>query len=664
MELISIIAICFIIVLINALFTGLLKNKGQDILLFLTLLTGIILTSIPSITAITGHPIAEKYLLPHNLGTLNIQMDSLSAWLVLIINFGVLQGSIYGIFYLKSYQLPTNKWIHYMTLPLFHLSMIGVCVFQQGFGFLIAWEVMSLTSMVLVMFEYQKRISIRAALNYLVQMHIGVLLIISAFILLYVNTGSSDFSNIALLNNRHIVLVIFGLFFAGFAIKAGFVPFHTWLPIAHPAAPSHISGMMSGLLVKLGIYGIIRVVLYLPMEYTTIGTFILVLSLITTFFGIANAGLRSDFKRMLAYCTIENVGIIGIGIGIGLIGKGINEHLISWLGFTAALLHILNHSLFKTLLFYSAGSVYRQTHSKNIEHLGGLIKFLPYTAAIFLIGGIAICGIPPFNGFVSKFVLYKSMIEGLSYSNIGFSMLFIISMAVLAISGGISVFTFTKNFGMIFLGNTRKKMEHQPKEVNWTMLLPQFIIIAAMLSIAFFPSFYISMVSDSANRLSTIYNISNSVSACSPHILSNVALCSACFILIIGLIFAIRQALTSKLPETTFETWGCGYTGPAKATQYTGRSFSETLAKLLPIIPSQKLLEPKERKGIYIQKMKFSIRYLDIFDVYIIEPFTNLVNRMISLFRFIQNGQVQLYLLYGILFLLIILIGSFWNIIR
>jgi NADH:ubiquinone oxidoreductase subunit 5 (subunit L)/multisubunit Na+/H+ antiporter MnhA subunit len=256
------------------------------------------------------------------------------------------------------------------------------------------------------------------------------------------------------------------------------------------------------------------------------------------------------------------------------------------------------------------------------------------------------------------------MIEGLNYSNVGFSMLFIVSMAVLAISGGISIFTFTKNFGMIFLGNTRKKMEHQPKEVSWAMLLPQFIIIGVMLSIAFFPSFYISLVSDSANRLSTIYNVSNNTPAITPHILSNVAFCSACFILIIGLIYTIRQALTSKLPKTTFETWGCGYTGPAKATQYTGRSFSETLGNLLPFIPRQKQSEPKENKRIFILKLNFSIRYNDIFNTYIIDPLINVINRTISLFRFIQNGQVQFYLLYGIVFLLIILLGTFWHVIK
>src|ERR1019366_6536937 len=288
-----------------------------------------------------------------------------------------------------------------------------VCMVQNGLAFLIVWELMSISSFMLVIFDHQNKRTLRAGINYLVQMHIGVLFLSAAFIWVYFSEGTFEFSAIEKFFSHHSNLWLFLLFFIGFGIKAGFIPLHSWLPQAHPASPSHISGVMSGVIVKLGIYGIFRIVLMLKQDYLIIGEIMISLSIATGLYGILNAAVHRDFKKMLAYCTIENIGIIGAGIGLAIIGMGMNNSFLLVIGLSGALLHTLNHSLFKSLLFFSSGSVYQQTHTRDMEKLGGLVHKMPQTAALFLIGSLAIGGLPPFNDFVSEFILYSAILLGI-----------------------------------------------------------------------------------------------------------------------------------------------------------------------------------------------------------------------------------------------------------
>jgi len=275
------------------------------------------LSSIPSLMALTRDPQTGGLNLSHLAGDLLPKVDSLSAWFILIINFTSITGLLYGSGYLKAYShLKINRDMHWIFYILFHVSMLWVCMFENGIGFLVAWELMSLSSLMLVIFEFQNKKTLKAGINYMIQMHLSVAFLTLGFILLYIQTGSFDFSALALLEWNNLALWIFSLLFAGFAIKAGFIPFHTWLPHAHPAAPSHVSGVMSGVIVKMGIYGIFRIIMNLRHDWLLFGEIMLGLSVLTAVFGIANAVVKYDFKKMLAYCTIENIGIIGIGIGI------------------------------------------------------------------------------------------------------------------------------------------------------------------------------------------------------------------------------------------------------------------------------------------------------------------------------------------------------------
>jgi formate hydrogenlyase subunit 3/multisubunit Na+/H+ antiporter MnhD subunit len=523
-----------------------------------------------------------------------------------------------------------------------------------------------LSSLFLVLFDYKNPKVIKAGLNYMVQMHISVVIITVAFIWVYFKTGTFDFKGINLFFGTNANIWLFLIFFVGFGIKAGFVGIHSWLPQAHPAAPSHISGVMSGVIVKMGIFGIFRVIACLKTDYILIGEIIITISLVTGLYGIMNAAVHRDYKRMLAYCTIENIGIIGVGIGIGLIGIGKGQGILSFLGFGGALLHVLNHSLFKSLLFFSAGSVYSQTHTRNMDRLGGLIKKMPKTAIMFLFGSIAIGGIPPLNGFISEFLIYCGILNGINSAGIAQITLMILTFAGMSIIGGISILAFTKTFGTIFLGSQRYELNHEPEEVSNLMLLPQFLIVAFILVIAFFPGIFINLLGLVLNK-GTFPDISFSMNELDNYlaIMKNISLFSVLFIALTGIVFLARWLLTRGVEEKYVSTWGCGYTAPNVRMQYTGKSFSKSFGKLLNFM----LIEKKgyteiDRKETFPVTRKYRSFYLDFFESRIINPVIYSIKRFINLFQFIQNGKIQAYVIYGIVFILVIFIGTvlnFWN---
>jgi hydrogenase-4 component B len=538
--------------------------------------------------------------------------------------------------------------------------MLLVTMVQHGIAFIIVWEIMSLSSFLLVLFDYTNPKVLKAGINYLVQMHISVILLTVAFLWVYFKTGTFDFKGISTFFALKVNIWLFLIFFGAFGMKAGFLGLHTWLPQAHPSAPSHISGVMSGVIVKMGIYGIFRVITCLKADYLILGEIILTLSLLTGLFGIMNAAVNRDFKKMLAYCTIENIGIIGIGIGLGLIGIGKGQSMLIFFGFGGALLHVANHSLFKSLLFFSAGSVYKQTHTRNMDKLGGLIKKMPKTAALFLTGAIAIGGIPPLNGFISEFMIYCGILNGINSAGIAQITLMILTFAGMSIIGGISILTFTKTFGTIFLGIPRQKLKYEPAEVSAMMLLPQYLIIAVMILIAFFPGYFVNLAGTVLNA-NTFANIGFKIADMDSYIviLKNISQASFIFLLVIGFVLVIRYVLAYRTKEIYSSTWGCGYPEPNERMQYTGKSFSKSFGKLLNFI----LIEKKgykeiDRNETFPVSRKYRSSYLDLIEIRIIDPLILLITRFINAFQFIQNGRIQAYVIYGIVFILAIFIGT------
>jgi len=297
---------------------------------------------------------------------------------MLIINLIFVTGGFYGLFYMKAYREQRNNLtLHSIAFLFQYTAMICICVVQNSFAFLICWEMMALSSFLVIIFEHEHIATIKAGVNYLIQAHFSILFLMIGFIWVASKTDSYDFMAIkeytqTIPGSASLMLFIF--FFIGFAIKAGFVPFHTWLPYAHPASPSHVSGIMSGVIIKIGIFGILRMLLLIKTDFITVGYIILLISTISGLYGVMLAIIQHNLKKLLAYHSIENIGIIGMGIGLGCVGIGTGNQVLATLGFAGALLHTLNHSLFKSLLFYAAGNVYQATHTMDIESLGGIIK--------------------------------------------------------------------------------------------------------------------------------------------------------------------------------------------------------------------------------------------------------------------------------------------------
>ncbi len=429
-----------------------LKTRGRGIVTLGVITVQVILISLAAFSVFTNGPVEYSYAGSYVTGIIPVRVDYLSAWFILIISFTFLTGSWYGIQYMKKYtDQSDNLALHCGAFIVLFTSLIDICLIQNSLVLLVIWEIMALSSFVLVIFEHYKSATLKAGINFLIQSHICILFLTMAFMWVKVKTGTFDFNAITQFSGSQsqiATLALFIFFFTGFAIKAGFVPFHTWLPLAHPAAPAHISGIMSGVIIKIGIYGLLRILMLIRTDMITIGYFILTISLITGLYGVMLAIVQHNLKKLLAYHSIENIGIIGIGISLGCLGLGYNIHLLVLTGFGGALLHVLNHSLFKSLLFFSAGNVYQARHTMSIELLGGIIKKLPHTGYLFLIGSLAICGLPPFNGFISEFFLYNGMFHGLVSGNFMSILFLLFAILGLVIIGGLALMCFTKAFGI------------------------------------------------------------------------------------------------------------------------------------------------------------------------------------------------------------------------
>ncbi len=642
----------------------LVKKPAKPTIALLTVLLSAIFTSVPTIPALVGSP--EGLLLNGGLiiGEISVRIDALSAWFILIINLISVTGVLYGAGYLKQSEAHGNTTtLHWIMYVIFHASMLWVCMVSNGLVFVIVWEIMSLSSLMLIVYEHHNQNVLKAGISYLVQMHLSVVLLTIAFIWVYYKTNTFDFSGMGTFFAGGQNLWLFLLFFAGFGLKAGFLGLHTWLPQAHPAAPSHISGVMSGVIVKMGIYGLFRVISYMQADFVLAGEIVLTIAILTGIFGILNAAVHRDFKKMLAYCTIENIGIIGMGIGLGLIGLGKGNPTVVFLGFGGALLHVLNHSVFKSLIFFAAGSVYRQTHTRNMDHLGGLLRQMPVTGMLFLLAAIAIGGLPPFSGFVSEFMIFFGLLSGIGRTDIALNTLLIGSFAGLSIIGGISVLAFTKSFGTIFLGSPRTQLSHQPVEVSRQMLIPQFILLAAMLILVLLPGFITGILAQITGIVAQ-KPLNNAVLQHLPFtlVLQKIAVYSLLFVVVAGMVYYLRYFMTRNAVATAEPTWGCGYTAPHNGIQYTGKSFSKSLAKLFSfIITEKKRFKEITQAEIFPRKRSYASSYQDVIEDRLINPLLIYLRRFINLFQFVQNGRIQAYVLYGILFILIIFIGTILN---
>ena len=632
-----------------------LKVRGKGIVLFSAIVVNALLSGYLGLQTLAGQSL--QFTFPGSLvtGPVNLRIDALSGWFILIINFIFITGAFYGLFYMKAYQKQTNNIsLHSVVFILLHTSLISLCAVQNSIVFLITWEIMALSAFMAVMFEHEKMATHKAGLNYLIHSHVSILFMMFGFIWVALKTGSYDFNALTEYTSQSsgaTGLVLFLCFFIGFAIKAGFVPFHTWLPYAHPAAPAHISGIMSGVMIKIGIFGILRMITIIKVDYYAIGLIILAFSVISGLYGVMLAIMQHNLKRLLAYHSIENIGIIGMGIGIGCVGLGTGNYLLASLGFAGGLLHTLNHSLFKSLLFFTAGNVYQATHSLHIDHLGGLIKKMPQTALLFLIAAIAISGIPPFNGFISEFLIYSGFYYWMQGSLMGPLLAIIFSVLALVLIGGLAMLCFTKAFGIVFLGTARKKFKHEVKEVPFLQLLPLYLIVFFIVVIGVFPQLFMNALSQPVTIMAGLPPFGNlSFPDKTAGLIEPVMWGLWIFILIGITIFGVRRLVMQKRKVSVETTWGCGYVVPTEKLQYTASSFVRPYSKLFrPFLQSSKM--QKEIKGIFPSGGSFETHIYDRIEKYFIDNPIAAYKSLLGRFLFLQNGKLQFYILYGIIFI-------------
>jgi hydrogenase-4 component B len=607
-----------------------------------------------------GGTIAFHFPWPVPFGEFFIELDQLSAWFLIPTFLLSALCAIYGVGYLRSQQERRSLGPFWFFYNLLILGMTLVLLSRNAVLFISAWELMAVASFFLVTFEHERESVRNAGWIYLIATHFGTGFLLAFFILTARETGSMNFDAWAAqgIHTQGLAGILFLLATVGFGTKAGIMPFHVWLPEAHPAAPSHVSALMSGVMIKTGIYGLLRALTFLGAPEIWWGWLLLCVGLASGILGIVFALAQHDLKRLLAYSSVENIGLIVAGIGLGLLGVSYQQPLIATLGFAAALLHVLNHSLFKGLLFLAAGSVLHSAGSLDTNRLGGLLKKMPWTGGLFLFGAVAICGLPPLNGFISELILTGASLKAIISSPAEIALAGLLALVGIGLIGGLAAVTFTKAFGMVFLGERRQQTK-MPHEAGATMKIPMLILAIGSVAIAFgaaaLPKFLLPLVSQlSSLNLESLSSISQTPTL----VLAIISLCSLALVVLFFVIALFRRALLSKQIVAASETWGCGYLQPSPRIQYTASSFVQPITTLFRwLLGAKRQLQKPE--GFFPTNTSLRTETPDLTHEELYRPGFLKLNWGISKLRWMQKGHVQLYVLYIAITLIVLLAWKF-----
>jgi hydrogenase-4 component B len=603
------------------------------------------------------HGITESFRLNWSIpfGSFFVQVDPLSAvFLIPILGLSAI-AAIYGVGYLWAYRGKKNLGVAWFFYDLLLLGMVLVVAAKNGILFLLAWELMSLAPFFLIIFDDEKEKARDAGWTYLVATHIGMVFLLIFFLILGGQNGSMDFDKIGVIDGL-TASFLFVLAIVGFGTKAGFMPLHVWLPEAHPAAPSHASAVMSGVMIKIGIYGLIRAMTFLGHPPIWWAWILIGIGASSGVVGVLFALAQHDLKRLLAYHSVENIGIITLGLGIGVLGISTGSPTLAVFGFAGCFFHIINHAIFKGLLFLGAGAVLHGSGTLEIDHLGGLIKRMPWTAVTFLTGAIAISGLPPLNGFASEFLIYLGVFkDGMSHGLVNIIPVLGV-IGGLALIGGLAAACFTKAFGIVFLGQPRSKHSQQAHEVNFAMLLPMVTLAILCVLMGVFSPFIIRVFRAAISNVTLLPQevVQGQLNAGSS-ILSNVVIVSVLLVALICGLALLRKWLLSGRSVEQIETWGCGYACPTARMQYTASSFAQPLVALFRLFlqTDSRDLPPK---GIFPDRAFLKTDTADTSSKYLYQPLFKWIGFMLSKLQWIQHGRLQLYVLYIALTLLMLLI--------
>ncbi len=579
---------------------------------------------------------------PLPVGELHVALDPLSSFFLVCVFLVSGLSAIYGGGYLRADLGKRRLAPAVFFFNLLVAAMAVVAIARDGILFLLAWEIMTLASFFLVTFESEREEVRRAGMTYLIASQLGVVFLFVLIAVLGKESGTYDFDALAAAGATTPALagVAFLLAVVGFGTKAGFWPMHIWLPDAHPAAPSHVSAVMSGVMIKMGIYGLLRILSFLGPPPVWWGALLIAIGAVSGVAGVLHALAQHDLKRLLAYHSVENIGIIALGIGLGLLGQSQGNPSVAFLGFAGALLHVLNHGLFKGLLFQGAGSVAHGTGTRDIDKLGGLSRRMPTTAATFLVGSVAICGLPPLNGFVSEWLIYIGAFRGGAFFPTTWAVWALAVVPALALVGGLAATCFVKAFGVVFLGQPRTEAASKAHEAGPLMRAPMLLGALLCFAIGLWPAGAMRVVAPTAAFLGKKADAFPNAAALSA--ITRVSVVLLVLVLLLGL---VRLALLRGRSVSRGATWGCGYAAGTSRMQYTAASFAQPiLALFTPVISTR--VDQQGPDGYFPGAAHYEEHLGDMAGERILLPAVRRVVRALSRLHAIQQGRLQLYLVY------------------
>lgn len=605
-----------------------------------------------------------------SLGSLfpySLCLDSLSAFFVFALSLLGIAVSIYSFEYLESMERRRNVGLIGFLLNGLLLSMMVVFSASNAFFFMIGWELMALTAYGLVTFEHESEESRDAGFLYLIMAHADAGCLLLGFALLGHGGTGLDYGALrqasAGLSPDH-QSAAFVLFLLGFGIKAGVIPLHVWLPAAHPVAPSNASALLSGIVIKTGIYGMARVFFEflgdLPMW---MGIVVLSIAAVSAILGVLYALMEHDLKRLLAYHSIENIGIILLGLGSAMMFRASGHANLAALALTAGLFHTLNHAIFKCLLFLGAGSVLHATHTRNMESLGGLIRPMPLTAFCFLIGAVSISGLPPMNGFVSEWLTYQSLLAGFGTSHTLMDLLFPVAGALLALTGALAAACFVKAFGITFLALPRSDQAKQATEVPASMRLGMLVLTIACAAFGLGASWFLPVFDGLTQQL---VGASRSTDLANPFLVTAGALQRGTVApIVIGGLLALTMLVAlglcrtaDRLKSRTAVPWDCGLPALGPQHEYTATAFSKGIRMVFAALfqPKRETQSVFDVSPYFPKEVHFESGIEQPFEDRLYNPIKRFVMWFSGRMRAIQAGSVHLYLSYIFVTLVLLLI--------
>lgn len=573
--------------------------------------------------------------------TLALGVDALSAFFLVAI-FGLSAVvALYAWDYVRSQKKVAATLPHF---PLLVACMALVCVARDGFFFLICWEIMSLASFFLVTTEHEDREVRHAGFIYLVATHLATAFLMAFFALLARESGSFLFADFKGLANMTPIfagtLFIFAV--VGFGTKAGIFPFHVWLPHAHPAAPSYVSALMSGVMIKTGIYGLLRALTFLPPPPAWWGLCLLIFGLLSALMGILHGALQRDYKRLLAYSSVENIGIMFIGMGLGMLGISFQKLELVFLGFGGALFHLWSHALFKGALFLGAGLILHATHSRMLDQLGGLFKKRPLLGWLILFLAMAIAGLPPLNGFIGEVLIYIGLFESLqTFTGFAFFMM-VAAIIGLAFAGALTIMAFTKFFGMIFLGEARSEKARMVVAERFSPALGACLLLVilcgAMVIFAAPISAVVALVPSELYPSPMAWSLHGPTA-----LLVNLGRAFLIFLASLFLCWLLFRIFSKQRSVKRVVTWDCGFANPSPRMQYSGSSFVEPLLTLFaPLLRQVTAL--KKITGFFPTGQSFDQQTNDLTETSLIHRIASGIDSLFTRVRNLQRGRIQEYL--------------------